>query len=171
MLNPDERTQFVEAFEDNLDLLLDLVEAVRGESASAGDQTAAEFMTGVLLIICAFRSSHEAGEPQRVGDTDGLWSGVPTQMRQVDFCDGWRLNSQRSEEIPLDQGDPRPRLKIRLSPPDVTVPHRRCEQDRDRRHLNELTERHSSGRHRSRGRVDQSKANQPGMRYHQCQGG
>ena len=86
ILNPDERTQFVEAFEDNLDLLLELVEAVRGESASAGDQTAAEFMTGVLLIICAFRSSHEAGEPHIVGDTDRLRSRGPTPVRQADCC-------------------------------------------------------------------------------------
>ena len=84
MLNPDERTQFVEAFEDNLDLLVDLVEAVRCESASVGDKTAAEFMAGVSRIICAFRSSHEAGEPHIVGDTDRLWSRVPTQVRQVD---------------------------------------------------------------------------------------
>ena len=86
ILNPDERTQFVEAFEDNLDLLLELVEAIRSESAGAGDETAAEFMAGVYQIICAFRSSHEAGEPQRVGDTDGLWSGVPTPLRQTDCC-------------------------------------------------------------------------------------
>ena len=84
ILNPDERTQFVEAFEDNLDLLVDLVEAVRCESASVGDKTAAEFMAGVSQIICAFRSNHLPGVPHKVGDTDRLWSRVPTQVRQVD---------------------------------------------------------------------------------------
>ena len=84
MLNPDERTQFVEAFEDNLDLLLELVEAVRCESACADDKTAAEFMAGVSQIICAFRSCHRAGKPHKVEDTDRLWSRVPTPLRQAD---------------------------------------------------------------------------------------
>lgn len=63
MLNPEERTQFVEAFEDNLDLMLDLVEAVRSESANVHDKPAAEFMTGVSQVIRAFRSSHRVRGP------------------------------------------------------------------------------------------------------------
>ena len=84
MLNPDERTQFVEAWEDNLDLLLDLVEAVRSESANVDDEPAAEFMTGVSQVIRAFRSSHRVWGPNELADTERLWSSNPLQLRRMD---------------------------------------------------------------------------------------
>lgn len=84
MLNPDERTQFIEAFEDNLNLLLDLVEAVRCESANADDETAAEFMSGVSQIIRAFRSSHRTGQPNEAGDAERSWSSGAMRLRPWD---------------------------------------------------------------------------------------
>lgn len=88
MLNPEERTQFVEAFEDNLDLLLDLVETVRSESANVDDEPAAEFMTGVSQVIRAFRSSHRVGGPNELADTERPWSNNPLQLRRMDSGQG-----------------------------------------------------------------------------------
>lgn len=93
MLNPDERTQFVEAFEDNLDLLLDLVEAVRCESANADDNAAAEFMTGVSQIIRAFRSVHRARGPSEVGDAEHGWSSEPMRLSHMDSLVAHRSTS------------------------------------------------------------------------------
>ena len=88
MLSPDERTQFVEAFEDNLDLLLDIVEAVRSESANVDDEPAAEFMTGVSQVIRAFRSSHQVGGPNGLTDTERLWSSNPLQQCRMNSGTG-----------------------------------------------------------------------------------
>ncbi len=101
MLNPDERAQFVEAFEDNLDLLLDLVEAVRSESANAEDEQSAEFMTGVLQIVRAFRSSHQAGGPNELAFTERLWSSEQLRLLRVDRREH---TNRRRARISADRG-------------------------------------------------------------------
>jgi hypothetical protein len=101
MLNPDERAQFVEAFEDNLDLLLDLVEAVRSESANAEDEQSAEFMTGVLQIVRAFRSSHQAGGPNELAHTERLWSSEQLRLLRVDRREH---TNRRRARISADRG-------------------------------------------------------------------
>lgn len=66
--------QFVEAYEDNLDLLLDLVEVIRSESTNADDEKAAMFFTGLSQIVRAFRAMHGPEERITIGEVERLWS-------------------------------------------------------------------------------------------------
>lgn len=68
-LNRDERKQFVEAFEENLDLLLDLIEVVGSESANADDILAAEFMTGLSHLVRVFRQSRQLRSHDALGQS------------------------------------------------------------------------------------------------------
>lgn len=61
-LDPNERKQFMEAFEENIELLLELLEAVRCESANIDDTMAAEFMTGISHLVRVFRRGHRLQE-------------------------------------------------------------------------------------------------------------
>lgn len=92
-LNKDERLQFVEAFEENLDLVLDLLEAVRCESANIDDNTAAEFMYCISQIIRMFRRDHRPGGDHDALETTGCvrsprWSGTPGRFSQHETNSG-----------------------------------------------------------------------------------
>ena len=75
-LSAPEQAQFREAFHDNLDLVLDILEAMRCESIFAADPTAALFLGGVQQALNAFGRSH-GWPPNPVP----LWSAV--QSRQL----------------------------------------------------------------------------------------
>jgi hypothetical protein len=53
-LDAAERALFREAFEENLDLLLDILEAMQCESTHAADPTSAQFLGGVHQALHAF---------------------------------------------------------------------------------------------------------------------
>lgn len=54
ILDTAERAQFREAFHDNLDLILDMLEAMRCESTYAAEPTAALFLGGIQQALNAF---------------------------------------------------------------------------------------------------------------------
>jgi hypothetical protein len=83
--SPDEWTQIVEAFEDNLDLLLDMMEAVRCESTNIDDIVAAEFMTGLTQIVLAFRRSHQFGEQRARTGAVKSWMNTRTPSPRMDY--------------------------------------------------------------------------------------
>lgn len=62
-LNTADMIQFVEAFEDNLDHLLELADIIRIESEIVGDAGAADLMKGVSQIVTAFRRIRQDGDP------------------------------------------------------------------------------------------------------------
>jgi len=53
-LSASEQAQFREAFDDNLGLVLDILEAMRSECMFAADPTAALFLGGVQQALNAF---------------------------------------------------------------------------------------------------------------------
>jgi len=53
-LSAPEQAQFREAFHDNMDLVLDILEAMRCESTFAADPTAALFLGGIQQALNAF---------------------------------------------------------------------------------------------------------------------
>lgn len=57
-VDQNEQKQFLEAFEENIELLLELLEAVRSESVNTDDTMAAEFMTGLSHLVRVFRRTH-----------------------------------------------------------------------------------------------------------------
>jgi len=75
-LDQNERKQFLEAFEENIELLLELLEAVRSESENIDDTMAAEFMTGLSQLVRVFRRSHRLQDHTAFGH-----SGMVTRSR------------------------------------------------------------------------------------------
>ena len=59
-LDAGEQTQFREAFHDNLDLVLEVLEAMRCESNHASDPTSAMFLDGVHQALHAFGRLRES---------------------------------------------------------------------------------------------------------------
>lgn len=92
-LSTDERRQFIEAFEENLDLVLELLEAVRCESANIDDNTAAEFLHCMSQIIRMFRRAHRPGGHHDVLETKGRvrsprWADTPGEVSQYETNSG-----------------------------------------------------------------------------------
>lgn len=53
-----ERQQFLEAYADNLTLLLDNLDAIAGELDQVGEYQAASFFTGIARAVSAFAAGH-----------------------------------------------------------------------------------------------------------------
>jgi len=60
-LEPHERAQFDAMLNDNLDLVLEMLSAMRDESAMAADGTTSAFLAGVAQVMHAFATMREQG--------------------------------------------------------------------------------------------------------------
>lgn len=81
MLNPDERIQFVEAFHENLDLVLEILEAMRCESTNAADSTAAQFLGGMHQALYAFGVLRGAPQNQPPTYLRAVWPEPSNEIR------------------------------------------------------------------------------------------
>lgn len=60
-LQPAEHAQFDAMLNDNMDLVLEMLSAMRDESAMAADGTTSAFLAGVAQVIHAFATMREQG--------------------------------------------------------------------------------------------------------------
>jgi len=58
-LEPAERVQFDAMLDDNLDLVLEMLSAMRDESALAADGTTSAFLAGITQVMHAFATLRE----------------------------------------------------------------------------------------------------------------
>jgi hypothetical protein len=58
-LEPHERAQFDAMLDDNLDLVLEMLSAMRDESALAADGTTSAFLAGITQLMHAFATLRE----------------------------------------------------------------------------------------------------------------
>ena len=58
-LEPAERAQFDAMLDDNLDLVLEMLSAMRDESALAADGTTSAFLAGITQLMHAFATLRE----------------------------------------------------------------------------------------------------------------
>jgi len=59
LLQPAERAQFDAMLDDNLDLVLEMLSAMRDESALAADGTTSAFLAGITQVMHVFATLRE----------------------------------------------------------------------------------------------------------------
>ena len=115
------------------------------------------------------KRKHPLGPDDDIGLLFHRLSHQP-QMRQKDFLGRRRGDSQRRQEVPLNECHARAGCERGLTPPDIAIRQRRAKHDEGRHDLNELSQRQPRRRDRPRRGMCQPEPNQPRMRHQQREG-